>query len=362
MLNELPLYCQYNKLEINTEKNKCMTFNKSGRLIRRRFLINGVCLDNVRTYKYLGFLLTPSGEIRSGLQDLRDRALKAFMKLKNTLGDAFNKNVLTTLELYDALIKPILLFSSDFWGCMKLPKSNPIENLHMMMCKQLLGVQKQTTNIGVLLELGRVPLDILAVKLAIKNWERIKQRRANPLLMKSYLDAMNQNLLWISTIKEYLENNGMLNLYINSYENKPLFIHKKLFQTLFDKFHQTAFETIRNEKSKLRVYAIFKNKIGFEKYLFNIKNPAKRAILTKFRLSNHKLMVEVGRYKGIPKEMRFCPFCPNTVESEIHILFSCSTYRHISVRLMDSINLSNLNFKYYPDDLKLQYKTEKDVC
>ena len=43
------------------------------------------------------------------------------------------------------------------------------------MCKQLLGVQKQTTNIGVLLELGSVPMQLFAVKLAIKNWERIRQ-------------------------------------------------------------------------------------------------------------------------------------------------------------------------------------------
>ena len=63
--------------------------------------------------------------------------------------------------------------------------------------------------------------------------------------------------------------------------------------------------------SKLRTYAIFKKDIGFEKYLYNIKNPTSRAILTKFRLSNQKLMIEVGRYTNIPKEMRFCHFCPN---------------------------------------------------
>ena len=116
---------------------------------------------------------------------------------------------------------------SDFWGCMKLPKTNPIENLHMMMSKQLLGVQKQTTNIGVLLELGRVPLPLQAVKLAIKNWERIKQQKANMLLLASYRDATTENLMWISTIKNYLEANGMLNFFLNVYENKPPFIHKK---------------------------------------------------------------------------------------------------------------------------------------
>ena len=169
MLKILEEYCDENKLAINTDKTKCMIFNKTGRLLRRHFYLKGVQLENVRTYKYLGFLITPSGEINSGLKDLCDRALKAFKMLKHDLGTAFNQDGLTTLSLVDALIKPILLYVSYFWGCMKLPKCNPIENLHMMMCKQILGVQKQTTNIGVLLELGRTPMYLYAAKFAVKN-------------------------------------------------------------------------------------------------------------------------------------------------------------------------------------------------
>ena len=63
----------------------------------------------------------------------------------------------------------------------------------------------------------------------------------------------------------------MLNLYINSYDNKHPFIHKNIFQTLSEAFHQQAFEAINNEASKLRTYAIFKTEIGFEKYLSGIK-------------------------------------------------------------------------------------------
>ena len=355
MLNVLDLYCHENKLEINTGKTNCMIFNKGGRLIRRNFYINGVVLDNVRSYKYLGFLLTPSGEVKSGLYDLRDRALKAFMKLKNKLGTAFNKDILTTLKLIDALIKPILLFNSDFWGCMKLPKNNPIENLHMMMCKQLLGVQKQTTNIGILLEVGRVPIQLYAIKLAIKNWERIKQKKANMYLNLAYTDAIKENLQWITSIKEYLETNGMLNLFINSYENKPFFVYKKLFQTLSDNFHQKAFETIKNDNSKLRTYAIFKTEIGFEKYLTEIKNPTKRTIVAKFRLSNHRLMIEIGRHQNVPKEMRFCPFCPNMVETEAHFLFYCSAYNPIRDKIQHSIDILNPNFKYYSEENKMKY-------
>ena len=80
------------------------------------------------------------------------------MKLKGDLGTSFKQDILTTLRLVDTMIKPILLFNSDFWGCMKLHKGNPIENLDMMICKSILGVHKCTTNVGVLLEIGRVPL------------------------------------------------------------------------------------------------------------------------------------------------------------------------------------------------------------
>ena len=137
--------------------------------MRRPFFLDGVKLEMVRSYKYLGFVITPSGEISTGLKDLRDRAFKGFMKMKNDLGLSFNQDVRMTLTLINSLIKPILLYASDFWGSLKLPQNNPIENLHMMMLKQLLGVQKQTSNTGTLLELGRTPLKLSAIKSAIKN-------------------------------------------------------------------------------------------------------------------------------------------------------------------------------------------------
>ena len=155
------------------------------------------------------------------------------------------------------------------------------------------------------------------------------------LLILSYSDAMKENLQWISTIREYLEIMACLAILVTRMETNLFFIHKKRFQILSDTFHQNAFETINNDKSKLRTYAIFKKDIGFEKYLPNIKNPTRRAILTKFRLSNHKLKIEVGRYTNIPKEMRFCHFCPNMVETESHFLFYCTAYKPIRTTMYE---------------------------
>ena len=87
MLDTLNSFSITNGLKVNLDKTKVMIFNKSGRHIRRRFSIGGVGIDTTREYKYLGFKVTPSGEIKSGLSDLKDRALKAFMQLKRNEND-----------------------------------------------------------------------------------------------------------------------------------------------------------------------------------------------------------------------------------------------------------------------------------
>ena len=94
--------------------------------MRWPFYLDGVQLENVRSYKYLGFVITPSGEISTGLKDLRDRAFKAYMKIRNDMGASFNQNIVTTLMLFDALVRPILLYAGGFWGCLKLPRNNSI--------------------------------------------------------------------------------------------------------------------------------------------------------------------------------------------------------------------------------------------
>ena len=44
----------------------------------------------------------------------------------------------------------------------------------------------------------------------------------------------------------------------------------------------------------------------------------------KFRIGNHKLIIETGRYSQIPRVNRLCPTCgSNQIEDEIHLLFHC---------------------------------------
>ena len=39
------------------------------------------------------------------------------------MGESFNQDVKTAFNLYESMIKPILTYASDFWGCLGLSKA-----------------------------------------------------------------------------------------------------------------------------------------------------------------------------------------------------------------------------------------------
>lgn len=78
---------------------------------------------------------------------------------------------------------------------------------------------------------------------------------------------------------------------------------------------------------KIEFYKVFKEEYSLSDYLHQLRSFNERRTLVKFRISNHKLMIEVGRYDNIPRERRFCPLCKsNQGENENNFLFQCNRY------------------------------------
>ena len=76
----------------------------------------------------------------------------------------------------------------------------------------------------------------------------------------------------------------------------------------------------------------FKN-LNPEKYLQVINNYFIRKQLTRFRISNHQLLIEDGRHWGIDPIDRRCKFCDmNCVENEIHFLLVCPLYHNLRLK------------------------------
>ena len=131
---------------------------------------------------------------------------------------------------------------------------------------------------------------------------------------------------------------------LDKFLRKDVHCHLSAYKRMCDIFHQTTFSEIRKETSKLRTYSLLKNKIGYEEYLSQIKNIKHRTILTKLRLSNHKLEIETGRYRRVNKNLRNCPFCPENVEDEMHFLLQCKTLKPLREKLFRDLETLNANF------------------
>ena len=141
----------------------------------------------------------------------------------------------------------------------------------------------------------------------------------------------------------------MQNLFI---ENTPKNVYSKFYNRAKDIYHQESFATIRDVTSKLRTYGLMKYKIGREDYLAEIRNTKLRCKLTKFRLSNHKLMIEIGRHMKLQKHERICKVCEKCVEDEIHFLTNCEPYEAIRKHLFDYCTELKPQFPYYTDEEK----------
>ena len=190
----------------------------------------------------------------------------------------------------------------------------------------------QSINDGVLLEFGQFPLLILAKKRAIKNWARMAtNKHCNKIVYDSYQCSTDENLQWTENMKTMLSEIGLM----QSFVTKDPDTHSKAFQRLRDIYLQTALEKIKSEDSKLRTYALFKTTPGFEKYIDEVSCIKVRTAFTKFRICNHKLMIEKGRHLSINKSLCFCPFCPNRIEDEKHFLIKCQTYKYLRSGLYD---------------------------
>jgi hypothetical protein len=97
------------------------------------------------------------------------------------------------LHIFDHTVRPILLYGSEVWGInlikhrnlkdktklMKDIQDNKINQLEIKFYKQLLGVKRNTSTIGVRGELGRHPIGIDAINNSLKYIYTVESKPQN---------------------------------------------------------------------------------------------------------------------------------------------------------------------------------------
>ena len=336
VLVALHTYCKDWKLHINCTKTKIVVFGR-GRTNSSAydFEFGGESIEVVDNYKYLGLLFNYNGRFRVGELELKERASRAMYSLIGKCRK-FDLPIDIQIELFNATVLPILMYASEIWGYYVI---RDMELLYMKFLKQVLGVHKNTSNDMTYGELGVFPLVIYLKSRMIGYWCRLmlgKESKTCYIMYQCLLQLDRSGIYtspWIKCIKNICNECGMSGMWLLQEVPNTIWVKKAVEQRLKDQWIATWLNNLET-KAICCNYKIVKMDYGVESYLTKMSK-TDRITISKFRVCNNRLPVNVGRYEGINREDRVCTKCnAGAVGDEYHIILECTNEEIVRARHM----------------------------
>ena len=136
--------------------------------------------------------MSNTGSFYKATDALYNKSLRALFSLYSALSihtDQTNSKLY--LKLFDALIKPILLYGCEVWGTHISQPNNTISKFVNKFYRILLGVPRHTSTAGIHMELGRFPIDTNVHDAMLKYWFRLISLPASRLVSHCYWSIFN---------------------------------------------------------------------------------------------------------------------------------------------------------------------------
>ena len=388
-LNILANFCNKWGVDINLTKTKLLIFNGTKSATKHHqthidnLRLNGNELERVDSYCYLGIDIKSTGSFTLAINNLKIKSMRALMSLKRTV-DRSTISFKSNCTLFDALVKPVLLYAAPLWvpslpitkllgkylnesslplssNIDELPKklaTESIEKVHLKFIKWAIGVHPKASNIGTWGESGRRPLIYESIKFTLNYYNRLTKLNKSLFVSLALQEQIKLKLPWYSNLTNVILHStntthqppytAQVNTTPISFDNphriSPKSINKTLI-TLHNNFDKNWHKS-KASSTKLTYYHNNKEIFLTEPYLAHIRNFKHRSSVTQLRISAHTLNIETGRYKQIPAEERFCEWCNHVtnnkiIENEQHFLTTCPLYGNIRFNLYTKVTRRN---------------------
>ena len=317
-------YCSLWDLKINISKTKIMVFSKGKITKIRDYRINGVKLEKVDEFRYLGVIFRYNGSFQSSIRYNVTKANKALFSLYKTM-IKYDLSVENTSQLYDRLILPILLYGCEVWGYENLVQ---IEVFHRKFLRKLLVVHKKIPNCMVYGELGRCELKFTVWRRMISFWLKLhEQKNKYSSVFSDYMSKSSNCLTfkWITKIKTILNHSGISWVYSHPElcKNKQLNDHLKSY---FNDLAQQLWNTEINHNRLCNSYKYHKSIPTREKYL-TVLGFKDRRTFAKFRCADINFPHVRSLYAN--ETLTVCPLCDSEcIPDEYHLLLKCERFNY----------------------------------
>ena len=321
-LNGLGNYTNLWDLKVNASKTKVVVFSRGKIRNIPEFTFEGNNIEVVFEYTYLGLIFNYNGKFTKAKSKLVEQANRAMFALLQKIR-VFSLPIDLSLDLFDKLVTPILVYGSEVWGC----ESHEVtERLHLKFMKIILKLKTSTCSDMVYGEMGRLPLSTVIKSRMISFWASIinsENCKISNVLYNLLLKLYEENVYcspWILYIKKILDECGMSNIWLTQSFPSKEWLKSSIKQKLYDTGIQAWHESI-NEKAYCDSYVKFKTTFNFENYLTIL--PQKLLIyFCKFRVRNIK--VPNNTYKYSEDNSKICKLCNTSIGDEQHYLLYCN--------------------------------------
>ena len=329
-LNGLNHYCNIWKLKVNVSKTKVVIFANRQPKHLPQFRLGNLVIDVTTGYTYLGMYIKCNGNMLEGIMQLKKQASRAMFSLLQK-SRKLGLNVDIQMQLFDSLVLPICLYGCEVWGFKHVEIA---ESLHLQFCKTVLKLNKSTPSCMVLGELGRFKLqynvDIRMLTYWYKTVCGISTKLAH--IFYTLLFKMSNHGIycsqWILRIKNILQKYDLYNFWQeqNNLSITEINHFKIICKQKIACYYKNEWKECLENSSKCYLYRGFKTELKMEEYLYKLPDDL-RICLSKYRMCNHKLPIEVGRHNNIDRKYRLCTKCDKKdLGDEYHYMFMCDCY------------------------------------
>ena len=209
-----------------------------------------------------------------------------------------------------------LIYGSETWGDFTCAYEK-LRKIERKVLETILKVISGTTNNLIYHELRRGDIVSKIKDHQYSFFQKISQLQYDDAIVKVMVDLYAEN-----DIIQYYKN-----LHGNNYNDDI-------------KEREICINTSDNSLTKYYVETMLYGKCCiYNSFL----NDDLRGIITRWRLSNHDLKIETGRYIGIPKIERICDTC-GILEDEQHVIFVCIRYHEFRQKFAELLT-KNYNIK-----------------
>jgi hypothetical protein len=177
-------------------------------------------------------------------------------------------------------------------------------------------------------ELGKPPIECEIKKRLITFWTQLIDNTSSKFSSKMYRVLYQMHTAgefssqWIVNIESILNNSGLGYVFQEQCSYGDNWLKETIKQNVNDQYQQKWLTDITNS-TKCSTYRLFKKSFEFEKYLVQLPYP-RYIEMCKFRTTNHKLPIELGRYRNVPRPDRHCTTCnQRTLGDEFHFILVC---------------------------------------